>query len=82
MVNYHHHIQGCMNNESLRRVCLACKFDAWQAAVRKPRVMGKTFEQLLTGQDAKLLRAMLISWEEDNGTIPRATHHSASEKRP
>jgi hypothetical protein len=74
VINYHKHLVGCMNNESLRRCCIACKFDAWQSAKHAPSVMGKTFAQLLTQQDAKMLRAMLISWEEGYGSIVRPTH--------
>lgn len=73
MINYHHHLAGCMNNESLRRVCLACKFDAWQNLVKNPTVMGKSFEQLLTKQDAKMLRDMLISWTEVQQCLPSAS---------
>ena len=73
-INYHVHLHGCMSNESLRRICIACKWDAWQNAKHAPSVMGKTFAQQLTQQDAKMLRAMLISWEEGYGSIVGTTH--------
>lgn len=73
-INYHRHLFNCMNNESTRKVCIACKWDAWQSAKHAPSVIGKTFAQLLTQQDAKMLRAMLISWEEGYGSIIGKTH--------
>ena len=61
MINYHKHLVGCMNNESLRRCCIACKWEEWQRTKRIPlSIIGKTFEQQLTQADAKLLHEMLI----------------------
>ena len=59
-LNLHKHLFSCEWNPSIRAICIACKFDAWQSATHKPTVMGKTFEQQLTSQDKALLHEMLI----------------------
>lgn len=62
MINYHSHLHGCMHNNSIRSICIACKFDAWQMQSRKPSsVVGKDFEKQLTLQDKELLHDLLIS---------------------
>jgi hypothetical protein len=64
MQNYHKHLHGCMHNPTIRKICLACKFDAWQTQSRKPSsVIGKEFYKLLTPQDKELLSDMLITYE-------------------
>ena len=62
MINYHVHLHGCAHSPSIRRICIACRFDQWQATKSKPTVVGKTFEEQMTKQDAELLHEMLISW--------------------
>jgi hypothetical protein len=66
MINYHKHLYGCEHNETTKRICLACKFNAWQSQSKKqPSVVDKTFEQLLTRQDKELLRDMLITYDKE-----------------
>ena len=61
MVNYHKHLFNCEYNASIKRACIACKWEEWQRTKRIPlSVIGKTFEQQLTQADAKLLHEMLI----------------------
>ena len=62
MANHHKHLFNCEHNETVRRCCIACKFDAWQAQCRKPvSVVGKELDQLLTTQDKELLHDMFIT---------------------
>jgi hypothetical protein len=63
LINYHKHLFNCERNAAIKAACVACKWDEWQRTSRRPpSVMGKTFEQLLTTDDAKLLHEMLITY--------------------
>jgi hypothetical protein len=62
MEPYHKHLFNCEHDASVKRVCLACRWEEWQAAAKKPTsVIGKTFEQLITQDDAKFLHELLIA---------------------
>ena len=62
MINYHKHLFNCEHNKSIKAACIACKWEKWQNAKSVPTVVGKTFEEQMTKQDAELLHEMLISW--------------------
>lgn len=63
--NPHPHIYNCDTNESAKKVCVACRWDAAQRVSKEPLVLtGKTFEQMLNTSDEELLRDMLINIAE------------------
>jgi hypothetical protein len=63
VINYHKHLFNCEHNETIKRICIACKFEAWNNAKQNVApILGKSFEQMLNKADEELLHDMHISW--------------------